>query len=140
MSSSEAWSARRADGFALAATAQSDRGGAAALPGLAADIAASAAVTAGALAVMDRVPRRRWLKAMLAGPTQLSVPMAAQHSVPARALGLLATSVDRELGRNWLDRAPRPRPGWSADPRLIARLRELVSRNPTAPREQDRAR
>jgi hypothetical protein len=119
------WSVRQQEGFALAAAARADRGARAALPGLSAEVAASALAVAQQLASGDAAARRAWVRRMLGA--QLPLP-ARDQVAPARALALLAADVDRSLGRAWLAAARLPRPGYAADARLVSILRKLAAR------------
>lgn len=131
MSSSESdWTQRRAEGFALAATAQADKGAAYALAGVHADALASAGRVARSLASGTREQRRRWLQTMVVRPP---TPQPVQSGRPPRALALLATTVDKPLGRQWLANAPLPRPGFRPDPGLLFTLRTLAARPVPAP-------
>ncbi len=120
------WSARQQQGFALAAAARGDRAARAALPGLSAAIAASASAVAVGLANDDAAARRAWVRRVLAA--QNARPAHDDGACPARARALLAAEVDKALGRAWLAAAPLPRPGYAADPRLVALLRKLMAR------------
>ena len=121
-----AWSAARQQGFALAASAHDDRGAERALAGLVPDVAEQATARARELAGQDRAARRRWLRDALGSGRPALGPQPADR--PARALGLLAGEVTRELGRSWLAASPPPRPGFVPAPRLLALLRALCAR------------
>jgi hypothetical protein len=118
------WSTEQQQGFALAAAARGDRAARAALPGLSAAVAASATAMAVGLANDDPAARRAWVRRMLAA--QNARP-AHDGTCPPRARALLAAEVDKALGRAWLAAAPLPRPGYAADPRLVALLRKLMA-------------
>jgi hypothetical protein len=121
----EVWSDLECQGFALAASAHGDRGAAKAEAGLARDVAAQVLAAARRNLDADRSERRAWLRELLEAP---SAQLLETAGAPPRALGLLATSVDRATGRRWLASSPLPRPGFVADPRLLALLRKLGSR------------
>lgn len=127
-----AWSQRRAEGFALAATAHADSGARAATPGLSRAILREATATARSVSQLDRPARRRWLRTLLDQPR---TPHPVQDGRAPRALALLAASVERNLGRAWLAGAPLPRPGYAPDPRLLSVLRRLASVPPGAKHE-----
>jgi hypothetical protein len=118
------WSDPACEGFALAASAHGDRGAAKAEAGLARDIADRVLAAARRNRDADRGARRAWVRELLEAPPALSLETAG---APPRALGLLATSIDRATGRRWLALSPLPRPGYAADPRLLALLRKLGS-------------
>jgi hypothetical protein len=122
------WSVHQQEGFALAAAARGDRGARAALAGLSPMIAAHAASVAAQLADDDPKTRRAWIRRVLAARQS---PAHDQGARPMRALALLAAEVDRSLGRAWLAAAPLPRPGYTADPRLVALLCKLTARPAT---------
>lgn len=111
-------------GFALAATAHSDRGAAAALSGMSEATAAHAARLARELRGREPSERRAWLRDVLA-PRPL--PAGPHRGHPARALSLLAAHAEPSIGRSWLESAPLPRAGFTPDPRLVALLRALLA-------------
>ncbi|MFI5309064.1 MAG: hypothetical protein ACHQ53_17040 [Polyangiales bacterium] len=119
------WSEPACQGFALAASAHGDRGAAKAEAGLARDVAPQVLAAARRNRNADRSERRAWLREVLEPPPAQSLEAAG---APPRALGLLAASVDRATGRRWLASSPLPRPGFVADPRLLALLRKLGAR------------
>jgi hypothetical protein len=118
------WSDLAREGFALAAAAHADRGGAKALRGLAPEVADHVLEPARRKSDADRNARRAWVSELLRAPSALELET---RGAPPRALGLLATSVDRATGKRWLALSPLPRPGYAADPRLLALLRKLGS-------------
>jgi hypothetical protein len=124
------WPERRREGFALAAAARGDAGAHKAAPGLCADVVADATSVALRLSAGDAAARRRWVRELLHAPRTWtpgpSVTAGTPTHIPPRALGLLATQVDRDLGRRWLKAAPLPRPGFTPEPRLLALLRQLL--------------
>jgi hypothetical protein len=124
------WPERRREGFALAAAARGDRGAQKAAPGLCADVVADATSVALRLSAGDATARRRWVRELLHAPRTWTPDPSATTGTPAhippRVLALLATQVDRDLGRRWLEAAPLPRPGFTPEPYLLALLRQLL--------------
>jgi hypothetical protein len=118
------WSARHEQGFALAAAAHADSSGALALPGLSTAIRQQLGAVTARVASMERSTRRGWLRELLTPPR---IASAAATAWPSRALGLLAPSVERGVGRQWIARSPLPRAGFSSDRRLIGLLRKLAA-------------
>jgi hypothetical protein len=120
------WSLRQQQGFALAAAAHGDPGATRALAGLLPDAAERATAEARRVSLLGREARRAWVRELLA-PSATPVRLD-ENSTPARALALLATSVDKSRGRRWLERAPLPRAGYVPDPRLVSLLARLAAR------------
>lgn len=118
------WSTPQREGFALAAVAQNDAGGAAASPGLSAEVVSEACATARAFERLERRERHERLRALLS-PGQL--PDLDESRLPARALGLLAANADRMRGRRWLANSAPPRAGFRAERGLRTLLRALVA-------------
>jgi hypothetical protein len=119
------WPLRQREGFALAAAAHADAGAAAAVDGLAPQVRAHASELCRSLGQMERSARHAFLRTLLAPPV---LPAVDETRWPARALGLLAASVDRSRGRRWLETCPPPRLGFAARPDLIALLGRLAAR------------
>jgi len=119
------WSLRQREGFALAAAAHADPGAAAALGGLVPQVRAHASELARSLGQMDRAARHAFVRELLAHPVLGEVD---ETRCPARALGLLAASVDRSRGRRWLEACPAPRLGFAAPPDLTSLLWRLAAR------------
>jgi hypothetical protein len=122
------WPERQKEGFALAAAARGDRGAARALLGLSPASTGPVAALSQRLGTSDASARRRWVRAVLDSRVANLEIGAAQGARPARALALLAASVDKQLGRAFLAGAALPRPGYVAEPRLIALLQRLAAR------------
>jgi hypothetical protein len=112
-------------GFALAAASCRDRDGALGAAGLAGGVATQATTWARRLAALDGPARQRFVREQIAWLAAPAPPTEPAPSWPPRALGLLASSVEREVGRRWLEQAPRPRTGYAPDPKLLALLRRL---------------
>ena len=129
-----AWPALRQQGFALAAAAHDDRAAERAYPGLARDLADQAVAHARQLAEQDRGARRRWVRAVLSARPVLEVDA---HAGPPRALARHVVGEQREVGRRWLAAAPAPRAGYVPDPRLLALLRALCTRQDVLDHERD---
>jgi hypothetical protein len=123
---------RVAEGFALGAAAHDDRAAERARTGLTGALESSLCEVAQALAGSDRQARRGFVRELLG---RAVVPSEAQGGRPPRALGLLATSVPRARGREWLSNAPPPRTGYVPDPRLLAVLRRLTAQPAERPAE-----
>jgi hypothetical protein len=119
------WPLRHREGFALAAAAHADPGAAAATHGLAPQVRAQASELCLSLGKMDRAARHAFVRGVLARPVLGDID---ETRSPARALGLLAASVDRARGRRWLEACPRPRLGFAARPDLTSLLWRLASR------------
>lgn len=118
------WSERQQEGFALAAAAHADKDAALALRGLSSEATRTATGVVRRMSNTARETRRAWVRELLA-PEALQIE--PDHGIPPRALGLLASSVDRALGRRLLAQAPPPRPGYVPDPQLLSLLRKLAS-------------
>jgi len=119
------WPLRQREGFALAAAAHADVGAADASDGLAKEVRAQVCELCRSLGQMDRGARHAFVRGLLARPTLGEVD---ETLWPARALGLMAASVDRSRGRRWLMAGPPPRLGFAAPPDLILLLRRLAAR------------
>jgi hypothetical protein len=119
------WPLRQREGFALAAAAHADLGAAAATAGLAPQVRAHASEVARSLGQLDRKARHAFVRGLLARPVLGEVD---ETRWPARALGLLAASVDRSRGRRWLEACPPPRLGFAARPDLTSLLWRLAAK------------
>lgn len=119
------WPLRQREGFALAAAAHADSGAIAAADGLAAQVQAQVSELARSLGQLDRQARHAFVRRLLTPPELGEVD---ETRLPARALGLLAASVDRSRGRRWLDACPPPRVGFAVPRDLTSLLRRLAAR------------
>jgi hypothetical protein len=118
------WPLRQREGFALAAAAHADAGAAAAIAGLAPPVQAHASELARSLGQMDRKARHAFVRGLLARPALGEI---GQTEWPTRALGLLASGVERDRGRRWLEACPPPRLGFAARADLTALLWRLAA-------------
>jgi hypothetical protein len=119
------WPLRQREGFALAAAAHADAGAAAASDGLAAQVRAHVSELCLSLGQMDRTARHTFVRGLLTRPVLGEID---ETRWPARALGLLAASVDRSRGRRWLEACPPPRLGFAARRDLTSLLWRLAAR------------
>jgi hypothetical protein len=123
---------RVAEGFVVAALAHRDHDGRDAARGLTQDSPLQSGVSLIAEVGLDSPSRRAFLHAALpsaplhAQAARAVVPGSVSSTAVLRARGLLARTVSNaELGRGWLRAAPMPRPGFRAEPQLIAYLTKL---------------
>lgn len=115
-------------GLLLAAQLADDRGAVAALPALAATLAARVRVRAEALATLTPHARAEALRAAAALFRGVSAERAA--GLPARARALLVAEVPRALGASWQAAAPAARRGFAASEGVRAAVRAAAAEVP----------
>jgi hypothetical protein len=118
------WSDRQVQGFTLAATVHHDPRARQAVAGLAPVIVDDITAPADELTVCSAAKRRERVRSITA---QLPPALGEQAVLEPRAQALLAPSVPKRIGRNWLKNAPSPRPGFRPEPGLLALLRRIAS-------------
>ena len=113
-------------GFALAATIAKDPGAEAACAGMSDALLPALTDTARELQTLSKAERRARIRALTTPEIDAFAFRASGHP---RALALLAHSRNSApTAREWLRELPLPRPGYAAEPSLVAVLSRVAAR------------